>query len=174
MEKIRQKVDGFLKDQGMHSDDIDMETTCGVFLEEMAKGLAGRDSSLAMLPTYIETERAVPRNTPVIVMDAGGTNFRVAAVTFRDDGQPVIENQERYSMPGMKREVGKDEFFRTMAGYVEKVLDTSNSIGFCFSYPIEMFPSKDGRVLFFSKEIKAPQVEGQMIGANLNAASACG
>ena len=31
----------------------------------------------------------------------------------------------------------------------------SKHIGFCFSYPVEMFPDKDGRVLYFSKEIKA-------------------
>jgi hexokinase len=35
-----------------------------------------------------------------------------------------------------------------------------------------MFPNKDGRVLYFSKEIKAPQVEGQMIGAGLSTAIA--
>jgi hexokinase len=33
-------------------------------------------------------------------------------------------------------------------------------------------PNRDGRLIRFSKEIKAPQVEGQMIGENLNAALA--
>ena len=43
-------------------------------------------------------------------------------------------------------------------------------MGFCFSYPIEMFPSKDGRALYFSKEIKAPEAAGQMIGENMGLA----
>ena len=57
-----------------------------------------------------------------------------------------------------------------MAGYVANVLDTSRNIGFCFSYPIEMFPNKDGRALYFSKEIKADEAAGQMIGQSLNLA----
>ena len=73
-------------------------------------------------------------------------------------------------MPGITAEVGKDEFFGTMAGYVRDVAAKSPNVGFCFSYPIEMFPSKDGRALYFSKEIKAPEAAGQMIGESLSQA----
>ncbi|UCG56983.1 MAG: hypothetical protein JSU70_19225 [Phycisphaerales bacterium] len=170
MKQAKNKVQDFLKNNGMDHEDIDIERSCSIFLEEMEKGLAGQDSSLAMLPTYIETEREIPRNKPVIVMDAGGTNFRVATVYFKNDGEAVIENFKLHSMPGMDGEVGKEEFFRTMAGYMTDVADKSDNVGFCFSYPIEMFPSKDGRVLYFSKEIQAKEVEGQMIGENLNLA----
>ena len=170
MEKIKQKVAKFLHKHGMHHAEIDMEKTCRTFLQEMGRGLAGRKSSLAMLPTYLDIERKIPRNKPVIVMDAGGTNFRVATVVFTPACTAVVENFRLFQMPGIKKEVGKDEFFGTMASYVERVLGESRSIGFCFSYPIEMFPSKDGRALYFSKEIKAPEAAGQMIGENLNVA----
>ena len=93
-------------------------TTCEVFLSEMDKGLAGRKSSLAMLPTYIDIERELPRDKPVIVMDAGGTNFRVATVTFAPDGPAEITDFKVYPMPGIAAEVGKEEFFGTMAAYV--------------------------------------------------------
>ena len=170
MEKIKQNVTKFLAKHDMDHADIDMEATCRTFLQEMDRGLVGRRSSLAMLPTYLDIERRIPKNKSVIVMDAGGTNFRVATVTFAPDGAAVVENFRVYPMPGIKKEVGKDEFFGTMAGYVENVLEESRSIGFCFSYPIEMFPSKDGRALYFSKEIKAPEAAGQMIGESLNLA----
>ena len=170
MDKSKQNVAKFLKKHNMYHADIDMEATCRTFLQEMDRGLAGRKGSLAMLPTYLDIERKIPRNKPVIVMDAGGTNFRVATVTFTPDGAPLVENFRVYPMPGIKKEVGKEEFFGTMAGYVENVLDESRNIGFCFSYPIEMFPSKDGRALYFSKEIKAPEAAGQMIGESLNVA----
>ncbi|MBN1505215.1 MAG: hypothetical protein JW955_00115 [Sedimentisphaerales bacterium] len=170
MDKIKQSVAKFLRKHGMYHADIDMEATCRTFLQEMDRGLAGRKSSLAMLPTYLDIERRISRNKPVIVMDAGGTNFRVATVTFAPDGTAIIEDFRVYPMPGIKKEVGKEEFFGTMAGYVANVLDESRNIGFCFSYPIEMFPSKDGRALYFSKEIKAPEAAGQMIGQSLNAA----
>ena len=75
-------------------------------------------------------------------------------------------------MPGVKKEVGKEEFFETMAGYVIDIADKSSNIGFCFSYPTEISPNKDGRLIRFSKEIKAREVRGQMIGENLNAALA--
>jgi len=170
MTRLKTKVEDFFRKNGMDPEDIDIEQSCNVFLEEMRKGLSGESSSLAMLPTYIETERQIPRNQPVIVMDAGGTNFRVATVRFEQDGTTTIDDFEVYPMPGMKREVSKGEFFDTMAGYVEQIVGRSNNIGFCFSYPIEMFPNKDGRVTHFSKEIQASQVVGEMIGANLNTA----
>ena len=172
MEKIEDKVKAFLAANDMDPADIDTDQTCGLFLKEMELGLAGEDSSLAMLPTYIETERKIPLNEPVIVMDAGGTNFRTALVSFNKDGDPKIENLKLFSMPGSKKQVTKQEFFSTMAGYLDEVIDKSANIGFCFSYPIEIFPNKDGKVLFFSKEIRADEVAGQMIGENLNIAIA--
>jgi len=167
---IGDQVKGFLREQGMWHEDIDMERSCGIFLEEMEKGLGGEGSSLAMLPTYIETDREVPSNEPVIVMDAGGTNFRVASVCFDESGRACIENFKVHPMPGVKEEVSKERFFEIMAGYVAEVIGTSERVGFCFSYPIEMLASKDGRLLRFSKEIKAKEVEGQMIGENFKLA----
>jgi len=167
VEKIRSRVKAFLSKQGMYHGDISIPETCEIFLAEMDKGLTGKKSSLAMLPTYIETERELPRGKPVIVMDAGGTNFRVATVTFPQTGPAEIADFKNYPMPGITAQVGKDEFFGTMAGYVRDLVDKSASVGFCFSYPIEMFPSKDGRALYFSKEIKAPQAAGQMVGENM-------
>ncbi|UCD52454.1 MAG: hypothetical protein JSW27_07420 [Phycisphaerales bacterium] len=170
MKDVKNNVASFLAKHGMYHADIDIDQTCGLFLEEMTRGLTTNDGSLAMLPTYIETERELPRNTPVIVMDAGGTNFRVATVCFKDAGEPEIADFQVFAMPGIKEEVSKVEFFGTMAGYAKDVIGKSDSVGFCFSYPIEMSPNKDGRVLYFSKEIKAPEVVGKMIGAGLNEA----
>ena len=170
MEKIKDKVKAFLAANKMNPADIDIEETCGIFLKEMEMGLAGKNSSLAMLPTYIETEQKIPLNKPVIVMDAGGTNFRTALVSFNKDGKPKIESLRLFPMPGIKEQVSKQEFFSTMAGYLDEVIDKSANVGFCFSYPIEIFPNKDGRVLYFSKEIKADEVAGQVIGENLNIA----
>ena len=172
MNEIKKKVADLLKKYGMHHEDINIEEVSDIFLEEMQKGLAGEDSSLRMLPTYIETDKEVPINEPVIVIDAGGTNFRVATVHFDEDRKPIVQNLKPAPdpMPGAQGEVGKTEFFEIMAGYMEKVIDISDRIGFCFSYPTETFPNKDGKLIRFSKEIKASEVEGQMIGENLNIA----
>jgi hexokinase len=55
-----------------------------------------------------------------------------------------------------------------MAGYFKNVINASKNIGFCFSYAVEILPNRDGRLIRFSKEVKAKQVEGQLIGENLN------
>jgi hexokinase len=187
MSEVRDKVRRFLKDNGMYHEDIDMDTFCDIFIQEMQAGLAGKGGSLAMIPTYIEVGKDIPAGKPVIVLDAGGTNFRVATVYFGmplrlptqdgaagDPRQPqagaVIENFVQKPMPGLDKEVTKEEFFATIVEYMTDVVDISSSIGFCFSYPTEILPSKDGRLIRFCKEVKAKQVEGELIGQNLVAA----
>ena len=170
MKEIRDKVRLFLKDNGMYHEDIDMDKFCDIFSDQMHRGLAGSDSSLAMIPTYIEVGADIPADKSVIVLDAGGTNFRVAAVHFDQSGKPVIENFVQKPMPGLDKEAGKEEFFATIVEYMAGVVDASESIGFCFSYPTEILPSKDGRLIRFCKEVKAKEVEGELIGRNLIAA----
>ena len=160
----------FLRQYNMDPEQIDMDECCNIFLDEMEKGLSSQESSLDMIPTYMETENEVPVDKKVIVMDAGGTNFRVAVVHFDKDKKAVIENFKMHEMPGVEKEVSKKEFFKAMAGYVSDVIDEAENIGFCFSYPAEIMPNKDGKLIRFSKEIKAKQVQGQLIGESLNTA----
>jgi hexokinase len=150
--------------------DLQFDQICDNFLEAMEQGLAGEASSLQMLPTYIQAEMGTPFNEPVLVLDAGGTNFRVATVTFGREGRAGIENFKKYPMPGVKEEVDKDTFFGTMARYIKDLVSDGQKIGFCFSYPVRMFPDKDGRLVQFSKEIQAKEVVGELIGANLKLA----
>lgn len=170
MIEIKNKVSKFLKDNDMHYEDIDMDECCDIFMQEMQRGLDGQDSSLAMIPTYIEAGKDITAGKPVIVLDAGGTNFRVATVSFDQTGKPIIENFRQEPMPGLDEEASKQEFFDTIVKYMADVADLSDSVGFCFSYPTEILPSKDGRLIRFCKEVKATQVEGELIGENLIAA----
>jgi hexokinase len=172
MKTILKTVTQFLRRYEMDYQDIDMDSNIAAFHLEMQRGLAGRKSSLDMIATYIEAGAEVPSNKRVVVADAGGTNFRAATVYFDDHKKPVIENLHLYPMPGVKSEIGKTEFFKTIAGYLKDAAKASDRIGFCFSYPVEMQPNKDGRLIRFSKEIKAPQVIGELIGKNLNCALA--
>ncbi len=172
MSEPEEKVGSFLKSYAMHPADIDMDTCCKAFLSEMEAGLEGRDSSLEMIPTYIETEKELPKNKPVLVMDAGGTNFRAAVVHFDEHDKAIIKSLRKETMPAIENEVSREEFFDTLVGYIKDIAGVSNEIGFCFSYACEIFSNKDGKLIRFSKEIKAPKVIGQKIGENLNAALA--
>jgi hexokinase len=167
MAQMKSRVVDFLKSCGMDFEDIDIPSCVEVFTEEMKRGLQGKPSSLEMLPTYIEVEKEIPSEKSVIALDAGGTNFRVATLYFDRKKTPVIENYKKHSMPGIHSSVTKTQFFETIARYVEHVVTKSDCIGFCFSYPTEMLPNRDGKTIQFSKEIKAEEVIGELLGENL-------
>ena len=157
----------FLRRARMDAARLDLDAFCRAYLQEMVRGLEGRPSSLPMIPTFIETSREVPRGERVIALDAGGTNLRVASVSFDASGAPVIEGLTRHRMPGVEAAVSKEEFFRTLAEAVRPHLRGADRIGFCFSYPAEITPQRDGRLVQFTKEIKAEGVEGELVGAGL-------
>ena len=160
-------IDAYLRRNRLSAEGLDPARACTAFVDEMAKGLQARPSSLPMIPTFIETARAVPRGEKVIALDAGGTNLRVALVGFDEKGAPVVEGLSRHRMPGVDQAIGRDEFFRALAGFVLPFAGKASKIGFCFSYPAEITPQKDGRLIQFTKEIKAQGVDGELIGAGL-------
>lgn len=167
----RKPIGRFIAENAMSPAAVDPAKVTGDFLEEMRKGLEGGPSSLAMIPTYMETSRALPRGARVIALDAGGTNLRVAVVSFDETGAR-IENLTRHRMPGIDGEIGREEFFRDLASHVRPLAARAGRIGFCFSYPAEILPSRDGKLIHFTKEVKARGVEGQLLGASLSRALA--
>jgi len=164
---IKAKVEDLLKRYEMSAGAVDADVMLNDFCGEMAAGLAGDDSSLAMIPSYISADSSVPANKPVIVLDAGGTNLRVCTVSFDENGHADVEHFEKYQMPGIAHELSRKEFYGALCEYLEPVIAKSDSIGFCFSYPTEVSPEKDGKLLYWTKEVKVPEVEGEFIGSGL-------
>jgi hexokinase len=157
----------FLRDNGLHIDSINPESVLDDFLAEMDLGLAGENSSLAMIPTFITIDNPIPAFKPVVVLDAGGTNLRVATVVFDEDGKPQISNLTKHKMPGSEAELSKDDFFQKFVEFLSPFADRADSVGFCFSYPAEISPSRDGKLLSWTKEIQAPEIVGEFIGKNI-------
>ncbi|MGB5445980.1 MAG: hypothetical protein WBM99_10785 [Psychromonas sp.] len=167
MSDIKIKAQVFLSDYKMTAADINAETVLHDFASEMGAGLTGDESSLAMIASYINADAAVPANKPVIVLDAGGTNLRVCTVSFDTQGNAEIAHFANYQMPGIAHELTRQEFYNRLCEYLQPVINMSDAIGFCFSYPSEISPNKDGKLLFWTKEIKVPEVVGEYIGAGL-------
>jgi hexokinase len=157
----------FLKEHSIRPDDVDIQKVVDDFTSEMVNGLNGSGSSLRMIPTYIDADNQFLTDVPVVAIDAGGTNFRAAIVRFNKQGKLDIGKVFNALMPGLEGEISKTEFFKTIAGYVQPLAEISDRIGFCFSYPTEILPGKDGILLQFCKEVQAPEVVGQLIGRNL-------
>jgi len=172
MEAYRQHVQEFLTAEGLDSAGLDAEAVLDRFLAEMGRGVARTGAAappgaLGMIPTFLHTDHPVERDATAIVMDAGGTHLRIGTARFGEDGAPSIAVVRRERMPGIDRELSADAFFERLAEYLLPLADRADRIGFCFSYPTEMFPDRDGRLIHWTKEVKAPEVEGRLIGASL-------
>jgi len=161
------KTQQFLKEHKMSAAELDIQSLTDGFISEMKNGLDGKAGSLLMLPTYIGAEGQIKPNQPVVAIDAGGTNFRAVKMSFDDKLNLVTENLQQRKMPAIDEELSNKEFFATLAAYLTEYKNVSDKIGFCFSYAVEIFPNKDGKLLEWSKEVKAPEVIGQMVGKNL-------
>ena len=120
-------------------------------MEEMERGLTGDDSSLPMIPTYLSDDGAIPKDTSVVVIDAGGTNFRRALITFDDPGYRV-EELSKWKMPGIERPATWEEFISFTADNIMPLLDRADKVGFCFSFSAEVTPEIDGRVQRIDKD----------------------
>jgi len=166
-QKNMNTIQKFLVAQSLGPESLDAEAMLRRFDAEMTRGLEGAADALPMIPSYVTIDRPVPTNKPVAVMDAGGTNLRVATVCFDAAGKPHIEDYVRHPMPGTRSAIEPDAFFETLAGMIEPVAKKADSIGFCFSYPAEITPDRDARLLRWTKQIKAPGVVGMMVGAGL-------
>ena len=60
MKSAKSRVVEFLKSCRMEHEEIDFESCSNIFLEDMEMGLNGLESSLKMIPTYIDVERNIP------------------------------------------------------------------------------------------------------------------
>ena len=161
------KAKKFLEAHNISASNLDIKKLVDSFIVEMENGLAGKESPLLMLPTYIEADGEVVANQPVVAIDAGGTNLRIAKVYFNDELKLMTENIRYDKMPAVETELSKKEFFDTLASYMTDFKEVSDKIGFCFSYAAEILPNKDGKLVEWSKEVKAPEVIGEIIGEQL-------
>ena len=164
---MKRQVEEFLNRHNLNADEISMDELCDLFLKEMKAGLAGKPSSLAMIPSFCSPDAVPKEGEQVIVIDAGGTNFRTCLVTFDHDLNPIISDFRKSRMPGIDREVSAKEFFSIIADETERLIDKSDRIGFCFSYAATILPDHDGIPECFSKEIKASEVLGKHLGKEL-------
>jgi hexokinase len=161
------KVKNFLDKWELNIEAIDLEKEIKLFIDEMIKGLEGKESTLPMLPTFIKGDFALILNKKVVVIDAGGTNLRTCLVEFKTDLEPKISSFSKSKMIGFDKEVSSEQFFSELADKVEPLIRDANNIAFCFSYPALSSEDGDAKALYFSKEIKADSVIGMPLGASL-------
>ena len=151
---------------------LDNEQLKGIahaFREKVEEGLNKNNAEIQCIPTFI-----LPKATDVkgkaLVLDLGGTNYRVAIVDFSTE-KPII-----YPNNGWKKDMSimkspgytREELFKELADLIVEIKrEEDMPIGYCFSYPTESIPGGDARLLRWTKGVDIREMVGQFVGKPL-------
>lgn len=164
----RDPVADFLRRHGQAPEQLELDALTEAFAAAMRAGLRGEAGGLPMLPAYLTPRQRVAQHAPVAVLDAGGTHLRAGLVTFLD-GAPLLERTQTRPMPGADGAAAWADFLRAAADLLEPLLDGVTRVGVCFSYPAEITPELDARVLRTTKELRLDGCVGRLVCADLAA-----
>jgi len=162
-------ISQFLSEICFVSESSANELVARAFDTEILAALEGRPSSLRMLPACIGAEGELAARSAVVI-DAGGTNLRVAEVEIGADGSaPTFHHLHKTFMPGSRGKLSAEEFHAAIAAEANAVLAVADAerLGYCFSYECRAMPDGDAELLAWAKQIDAPEVVGQKVGAEL-------
>lgn len=152
-------------------DDNRLDDIAQALTAKIEEGLATDGGELLCLPTYITPAKDGIRNRSALVLDLGGTNYRVAVVEFGPDGQPVIHPDD-----GWKKDLSvmkgdgftREDLFRAQADPIESIrIDKPMPIGYCFSFPAESLEDGDAKLVHWNKGIHIDGMSGMEVGKPL-------
>lgn len=150
-------------------DDEQLKEIALTLRKRVEEGLAKENAEIQCLPTFI-TPRSKGIDGTALVLDLGGTNYRVATVNFTDD-KPTIrpENGWKKDLSVMKNPgFTRDELFQELADPIEEIKREEDIlIGYCFSYAAESLPDGDARLLHWTKGVSIKEMIGQPVGQPL-------
>lgn len=161
------KAAEFIKKHNMDYRDIVIEQEIPRYLEEMQAGLDGKPSSLLMLPTYLKLNDEVEKNKPVVCIDAGGTNLRIAVARFNDGGEFVMSEISRDTIPGAERELSAQEFFDVMAQLIAPFCKYSHNMVLSFAYRTSSTQDIDAEIIDITKEVKVRGARGKLLAKEI-------
>ena len=139
-------------------------------VQRMTEGLVAEHQQVACLPAYLSQPDPALRGEALVV-DAGGTNVRAAWVKLDGTAQ-VIQGPLSGVLPdGRTRPVHAPEFFGYQSDLLRQLAAPPDlPLGYCFSYPAEVEPDGDARLLHWTKGIKVTGVVGELVGLGLRSA----
>ena len=164
-----QTMQQYITEMGLEYSQKQFDACLTAFVSEMERGLAGDASSLKMIPAYLDAQAPPSDGGPVIAIDMGGTNLRIALIEWKN-GRMHFLDRRQYPMPGTQGNLECSEFFEQIAEYLLPIADQSARIGLCFSFPCEILPTLEGKVLNFNKEVSIRNASGALLGQEIDAA----
>lgn len=137
--------------------------------QKVEEGLAKDNAEIQCLPTFI-TPKSNNINGKALVLDLGGTNYRVATVNFANDKATIHpENGWKKDLSVMKTPgFTREELFKELADPIGEIKrDVEMPIGYCFSYAAESLPDGDAKLLHWTKGVHIKEMLGQPVGKPL-------
>jgi len=137
--------------------------------QKVEEGLAKDNAEIQCLPTFI-TPKSNNINGKALVLDLGGTNYRVATVNFANDKATIHpENGWKKDLSIMKTPgFTREELFKELADPIGEIKrDVEIPIGYCFSYAAESLPDGDAKLLHWTKGVHIKEMLGQPVGKPL-------
>ena len=130
------------------------------FQAEIARGLAGEPSSIAMHPSFVGRPSVKERGR-FVVLDLGGTNVRATILDISGDGTIRVLKSGAFRLPSTNGSA--DDLFCPVARFVGEMLDggTNYTLGFIFAFPMEQTGARSGRLTKWTKEFAFSGVEGE-------------
>jgi hexokinase len=145
----------------------DAREIIAAFHEEMGSGLAGMESSLKMLPSFVGPPKGTEKGR-YLVLDLGGTNIRVLAVELEGRGNACISAVSRSVIPQEMMCGAGDALFDYIAECVRLFFEEHCSVrqrtwdlAFTFSFPVEQRSLVSGSLIGWTKKYTASGVVGR-------------
>ncbi|MBW6485280.1 MAG: hypothetical protein K0B01_03920 [Syntrophobacterales bacterium] len=145
----------------------DISELIGHFHREMERGLAGKQSSLKMIPTFVSRPTGAEKGD-FLALDLGGTNLRVLAVRLNGDRSASRGATERFVVPQALMEGQGEALFDFLADCVktffqkhEKSTRHLHDLAFTFSFPVVQLSIVSGKLIGWTKGFTAAGVEGR-------------
>ncbi|XP_062242884.1 hexokinase HKDC1-like [Platichthys flesus] len=167
------KVDSFLHTMCLHDDQL--SAISARFQAEMKKGLSAESNAAAavkMLPTHVRSTPDGSERGQFLVLDLGGSKFKVLRVKVRD-GTGIrrggVEMEERsYQIP-QELLVGRgaellDHVSESLKDFLHEKnisLEKRHPLAFTFSFPCEQSALDQGSLLSWSKNFRARGLQGK-------------
>jgi len=137
------------------------------FHSEMQKGLAGSDSSLKMIPSFVDRPTGTETGR-FIALDLGGTHFRVLIVELDGKGHPAVVASGLSVVEKAYMEGTADGLFDFLAAriddlFAENGIDRSAhfDVAFTFSFPVDQTGVASGRLIQWTKGFTTRGVMGK-------------
>ncbi|XP_047437691.1 hexokinase HKDC1-like [Mugil cephalus] len=165
------KVDRFLHAMRLHDDQL--RDISARFQAEMKKGLSGESNAAAavkMLPTHVSSTPDGTEKGQFLVLDLGGSKFKVLHVKVREGvglRRGEVEMEEKtYPIPNELLSARGAELFDHVSESLKEFLQEKNislekkhPMAFTFSFPCEQPALNQGLLLNWSKNYRARSLQ---------------